>query len=65
MQHAARFHIIGFINQNPSFARKMSEKLEEILKRFSFVEVLEEPIRVRSSFVKGYETLTVKLHPAN
>ena len=38
---------------------------EEILKRFSFVEVLEEPIRVRSSFVKGYETLTVKLHPAN
>ena len=38
---------------------------EEILKRFSFVEVLEEPLRVRSSFVKGYETLTVKLHPAN
>jgi cytochrome P450 len=32
---------------------------EEILKRFSFVEVLEEPVRVRSSFVKGYETLTV------
>jgi cytochrome P450 len=37
---------------------------EEILKRFSFVEVLEEPHRVRSSFVKGYETLRVKLHPA-
>ncbi len=34
MQHAARYHIIGFSNQNPSFARKMSEKLEEILKRF-------------------------------
>lgn len=34
MQYAARYHIIGFTNQNPAFARKMSEKLEEILKRF-------------------------------
>ena len=34
MQHAARYHIVGFTNQNPAFARKMSEKLEEILKRF-------------------------------
>ncbi len=34
MQHAARFHIIGFSNQNPVYARKMSEKLEEILQRF-------------------------------
>ena len=34
MQHAARYHIIGFGNQNPAYARKMSEKLEEILKRF-------------------------------
>ncbi len=34
MQHAARYHIIGFTNQNPAFARKMSEKLEEILQRF-------------------------------
>lgn len=34
MQHAARYHIIGFENQNPAYARKMSEKLEEILQRF-------------------------------
>jgi type I restriction enzyme R subunit len=34
MQHAARYHIIGFSNQNPAYARKMSEKLEEILQRF-------------------------------
>ena len=34
MQHAARYHIVGFANQNPAFARKMSEKLEEILQRF-------------------------------
>jgi type I restriction enzyme, R subunit len=34
MQHAARYHIMGFSNQNPAYARKMSEKLEEILQRF-------------------------------
>lgn len=34
MQYAMRYHIIGFSNQNPLFARKMSEKLEEILQRF-------------------------------
>jgi type I restriction enzyme, R subunit len=34
MQHAARYHLIGFSNQNPAYARKMSEKLEEILQRF-------------------------------
>ncbi|MBI3795547.1 MAG: restriction endonuclease subunit R, partial [Deltaproteobacteria bacterium] len=34
MQHAARYHIVGFFNQNPAYARKMSEKLEEILQRF-------------------------------
>ncbi len=34
MQHAARFHIFGFSNQNPAYSRKMSEKLEEILQRF-------------------------------
>ncbi|MBE0616944.1 MAG: type I restriction endonuclease subunit R, partial [Proteobacteria bacterium] len=34
MQHAARYHILGFSNQNPAYARKMSEKLEEILQRF-------------------------------
>src|SRR5206468_2913220 len=30
---------------------------EEILQRWSFVEVVGEPRRVRSSFVKGYDTL--------
>ena len=34
MQHAVRYHIISFSNQNPAYARKMSEKLEEILQRF-------------------------------
>jgi cytochrome P450 len=34
---------------------------EEILKRWSFVEVMGEPKRVRSSFVKGYESLPVRI----
>lgn len=34
---------------------------EEILKRFGRIEVLEEPRRVFSSFVKGYETLMVRI----
>ena len=36
---------------------------EEILKRFSMVEVVGEPERVQSSFVRGYATLPVVLHP--
>jgi len=34
---------------------------EEILKRWAFIEVVGEPRRVRSSFVKGYETLPVRI----
>ncbi len=36
---------------------------EEILKRFRKVEVVGEPVRVQSSFVKGYSELPVRLHP--
>jgi cytochrome P450 len=35
---------------------------EEIMQRFSFVEVLAEPERVRSNFVRGYKALPVRLH---
>jgi len=34
---------------------------EEILKRFGRIEVVEEPKRVYSSFVKGYEVLNVRI----
>ncbi|TAJ68916.1 MAG: cytochrome P450 [Phenylobacterium sp.] len=34
---------------------------EEILKRFRHIKVVAEPRRVRSSFVKGYETLPVRI----
>jgi cytochrome P450 len=35
---------------------------EEIMRRFRHVEVTGEPTRVRSNFVRGYETLPVRLH---
>jgi cytochrome P450 len=34
---------------------------DEILKRFSRVDVVGEPVRVRSNFVKGYLELPVRL----
>jgi cytochrome P450 len=34
---------------------------EEILKRFDTIEVVEEPKRIYSNFVKGYETLPVRI----
>jgi cytochrome P450 len=34
---------------------------EEILKRFDTIEVVSEPERVYSSFIKGYETLPVRI----
>jgi type I restriction enzyme R subunit len=46
MQHAARYHIVGFSNQNPAYAQKMSAKLEEILQRFKDDwEALERELR--------------------
>ena len=36
---------------------------EEIMQRFSFVELVGEPERVQSNFVRGFATLPVKLHP--
>lgn len=35
---------------------------EEILKRFDHVEMLQEPTRVQSNFVRGYSDLQVTLH---
>jgi len=36
---------------------------EEIMKRFRDVEVVGEPVRVKSSFVKGFAQLPVRVHP--
>lgn len=35
---------------------------EEIMKRFHMIEATGEPVRIRSSFVKGYSDLPVVLH---
>ena len=35
---------------------------EEIMKRFDKVEVVGEPERTYSSFVRGYSSLPVRLH---
>ena len=35
---------------------------EEIMARFSHVEVVGEPVRIRSNFVKGFSHLPVRLH---
>ena len=35
---------------------------EEIMKRFRFIEVVGEPVRTLSSFVKGYTELPVRVH---
>jgi len=36
---------------------------EEIMRRFRFVEVVGEPVRTKSCFVKGYLELPVRVHP--
>lgn len=36
---------------------------EEILTRFEKVEVVGDPVRVRSNFVKGFSELPVRVHP--
>lgn len=35
---------------------------EEVMQRFHKIEVVGDPVRIRSSFVKGYSKLPVKLH---
>jgi cytochrome P450 len=36
---------------------------EEIQKRFRLIEVVGDPVRVRSNFVKGFTELSVRIHP--
>ena len=36
---------------------------EEVMKRFRHVEVVGDPVRVRSNFVMGYSDLPVQVHP--
>ena len=36
---------------------------EEIMARFSFVEVVGEPVRVQSNLIRGHQELPVRVHP--
>jgi cytochrome P450 len=36
---------------------------EEIMQRFSAVEVTQEPERIQSNFVRGYTSMPVRVHP--
>ena len=36
---------------------------EEITRRFDFVELVGEPVRVHSNFIKGFAELPVRVHP--
>jgi cytochrome P450 len=36
---------------------------EEVLKRFRTVEVVGEPVRVRSAFIRGFAELPVRVQP--
>lgn len=36
---------------------------EEILQRFHTVELMGEPVRLRSNFIKGYSEVPVRVHP--
>ena len=65
---AARHHLSFGFGIHRCMGNRLAEMQlrilwEEIMLRFSKVEVLEEPQRVPSNFVMGYTHLSVKLHP--
>ncbi|MFA5122410.1 cytochrome P450 [Zavarzinia sp.] len=63
----ARHHISFGFGIHRCMGNRMAEMQlrvlwEEIMKRFSFVELVGEPQRVSSNFVNGYEVVPVRLH---
>jgi len=67
-RHNAKHHIaFGFGTHRCIGAHLAELQLrviwEEILKRFDYVEVMEEPVRTRSCFVRGYTYMPVRVHP--
>lgn len=64
----ARHHISFGFGIHRCMGNRMAEMQlrvlwEEIMKRFSRIEVVAEPQRVLSNFVNGYEEVQVRLHP--
>lgn len=65
---AARHHLSFGFGIHRCMGNRLAEMQlkivwEEILKRFSKVEVVGEPVRTLSNFVKGYTHLPVRVHP--
>tara|TARA_B100001250_G_C19659280_1_gene726308 strand:- start:250 stop:1014 length:765 start_codon:yes stop_codon:yes gene_type:complete len=63
----ARSHLSFGFGLHRCFGNRLAEQQlrilwEEIMKRFHKIEVMEEPKRTPSSFVKGYTYMPVKLH---
>ena len=63
----ARAHLSFGFGIHRCFGNRLAEQQlrilwEEIMKRFHKIEVMEEPKRTPSSFVKGYTYMPVKLH---
>ena len=66
-RHNARNHISFGFGIHRCMGNRLAEMQlrvlwEEILARFSQVEVVGEPTRIRSNFVRGYAELPVRLH---
>jgi len=64
----ARHHISFGFGIHRCMGNRMAEMQlrvlwEEIMKRFENIELVQEPKRVLSNFVNGYEELMVRVHP--
>jgi len=67
-RHNARAHVSFGFGLHRCMGNRLAEMQlrvvwEEISKRFHMIEVVGEPERSLSNFVKGYVTLPVKVHP--
>ena len=65
-RHNARQHISFGFGLHRCMGNRLAEMQlrilwEEIMERFEHIEVIGEPVRTRSNFVRGYEELLVKL----
>ena len=66
-RHNARHHVSFGFGIHRCMGNRLAEMQlrvvwEEILARFEKVEVVGEPVRVRSNFIKGYSQLPVKVY---
>jgi len=66
-RHNPRHHISFGFGVHRCMGNRMAEMQlrvlwEEIMKRFRFVELMDEPVRFRSNMVRGYTKMPVRVH---